>query len=213
MLEVLDTELSHTDTLDICVLAAAKTAFWGQCRLGKIFAPTATKLPPPNKALLTLHLHLRPPCTSSGSRILHLAQTKQKGRMGEDIMVCRQHGPSDAISALLLHLSINIFDNDLPIFSYHTTRGLRFLTRAKFLERCNQIWSHRGLPSSSGHSFRIGGTTELLMSGVPPDIVKSMGRWSSDLFLHYWRSLEVVIPLHAELLHHTISPVISSHVG
>jgi hypothetical protein len=133
--------------------------------------------------------------------------------MGEDIMVCRQHGPSDAISTLLLHLSVNIFNNDLPIFSYHTARSLQFLTWAKFLEHCNQIWSHHGLPSSLGHSFCISRTTEFLMSGVPPDIVKSMGHWSSDSFLHYWRLLEVVIPLHAELLHHTISPVISSRVG
>ncbi|KAG2145616.1 hypothetical protein BD769DRAFT_1416683 [Suillus cothurnatus] len=45
-----------------------------------------------------------------------------------------------------------------------------------------------GLATSSGHSFRIGRTTEFLLSGVPPDIVKALGRWSFDSFLCYWRS-------------------------
>ncbi|KAF9218783.1 hypothetical protein BS17DRAFT_642718, partial [Gyrodon lividus] len=61
------------------------------------------------------------------------------------------------------------------------------LTQKKFLARCNSIWTSKGIPVSAGHSFRIGGTTELLLAGVPPDIVKALGRWSSDAFLCYWR--------------------------
>ncbi|TFK16572.1 hypothetical protein FA15DRAFT_548136, partial [Coprinopsis marcescibilis] len=60
------------------------------------------------------------------------------------------------------------------------------LTKAHFLERCNQIWTGLGYLRITGHSFRIGGTTELLLAGVPPDVVKAMGRWSSDSFLKYW---------------------------
>ncbi|KIK74200.1 hypothetical protein PAXRUDRAFT_176435 [Paxillus rubicundulus Ve08.2h10] len=33
-----------------------------------------------------------------------------------------------------------------------------------------------------GHSFQIGGTTELLVTGVPPDVIKVLGWWSSDAF-------------------------------
>jgi hypothetical protein len=200
MLEVLDRHLSHTDTLDVCILAATKTALWGQCRLAEILSPTATKCPPTAKLLLTLRSHLQPACTASGSRMLHLAQTKKLGRKGEDIILCRQYGASDPIDALELHLSINVFGDDLPIFSYLTASGVCFLTRAKLLEKCNHIWTRYGLPSCSGHSFRIGGTTELLISRVPPDIVKTMGRWTSDSFLRYWRSLEAVVPLHVEYL-------------
>jgi hypothetical protein len=200
MLEMLDRHLSHTDTLDVCILAATKTALWGQCRLVEVLSPTATKLPPPSKLLLTLRSHLKPPCTPSGSRMLHLAQTKKLGRKGEDIILCKQYGGSDPIDALTLHLSINVFGDDLPIFSYLTTSGIRFLTRTRLLERCNSIWTTYGLPLCSGHSFHIGGTMELLISHVLPDIVKMMGRWSSNSFLRYWRSLETLIPLHAECL-------------
>jgi hypothetical protein len=54
MIELLDAHLNHTDTLDICILAAAKTAFWGQCRLAEIMSPTAMKLPERTRLLLTL---------------------------------------------------------------------------------------------------------------------------------------------------------------
>jgi hypothetical protein len=76
------------------------------------------------------------------------------------------------------------------------------------LKRCNNIWSRYGLPTFTGHCFRIGGTTILLLRGVSPYIVKRMGRWSSDAFLKYWRSLEILAPLHAELLAPYISTVL-----
>ncbi|KIK93936.1 hypothetical protein PAXRUDRAFT_143952 [Paxillus rubicundulus Ve08.2h10] len=62
--------------------------------------------------------------------------------------------------------------------------------------------------STTGHSFCIGGTTELLLAGVPPDVVKALGHWSSDTFLHYWCSLELLAPLHIENLP---SPSHSTH--
>ncbi|KAG2053677.1 hypothetical protein BDR06DRAFT_840679, partial [Suillus hirtellus] len=71
------------------------------------------------------------------------------------------------------------------LFAYRDAKeDLTTLTKRKFLARCNPVWSQHG---TSGHSFRIGGTTELLLRGVPPHIVKVLGRWSSDAFLRYWR--------------------------
>jgi hypothetical protein len=55
-----------------------------------------------------------------------------------------------------------------------------------------------GISRITGHSFRIGGTTELLRRGVPPDVVKMAGRWSSDSFLRYWRKKEDILPQHVE---------------
>jgi hypothetical protein len=55
-----------------------------------------------------------------------------------------------------------------------------------------------GFPILTGHSFRIGGTTHLLLSGVPPDVVKTTGRWSSDAFLRYWRSTEQIASIYLE---------------
>jgi hypothetical protein len=47
-----------------------------------------------------------------------------------------------------------------------------------------------------GHSFRIGGTVKLLLARVAPQVVASIGGWSSNAFLTYWRKLEKIIPLH-----------------
>lgn len=35
-----------------------------------------------------------------------------------------------------------------------------------------------------------------------------MGRWSSDAFLAYWRNLEIVAPLHAELPKYCIKGIL-----
>ncbi|KIJ22397.1 hypothetical protein M422DRAFT_277184 [Sphaerobolus stellatus SS14] len=45
-------------------------------------------------------------------------------------------------------------------------------------------------------SFHIRDTTKLLVAGVPPDVVKALGRWSSDAFLVYWQSLSELAPLY-----------------
>ncbi|KAF9219221.1 hypothetical protein BS17DRAFT_718205, partial [Gyrodon lividus] len=69
----------------------------------------------------------------------------------------------------------------------------------KFLAHCNLIWTSNGILVSTAHSFRISGIsgiTELLLAGIPPDIVKASGCWSSDTFLCYWCSLELLAPLY-----------------
>jgi hypothetical protein len=85
------------------------------------------------------------------------------------------------------------------LFAYFRTDGrLITLTKRVFLERVNNIWTKHGWVRITGHSFRIGGTTELLRRGVPPEIVKMAGRWASDSFLRYWRKPEDILPQHIQ---------------
>jgi len=65
------------------------------------------------------------------------------------------------------------------------------------MNMCNEIWKKEDIQRITGHSFRIGGTTAYLMAGVDPDIVKKMGRWSSDAFLRYWRNVNGIFEAHA----------------
>ena len=69
------------------------------------------------------------------------------------------------------------------------------MIRPWFLARCNQVWRDAGLLELSGHCFRIGGATELLLRGTPPDVVAVQGRWKSKAFLDYWRRIESILPL------------------
>lgn len=118
--------------------------------------------------------------------------------------MCRQRDSLDPIASIERHLALNDLSPNDPLFSYTSSSGLACLTRRKFLARCNSIWLHAGFKAVTGHSFRIGGTTEMLLSGVPPDVVKALGRWSLDSFLRYWRSLELLAPLHVENLKHCV---------
>ncbi|KIO03807.1 hypothetical protein M404DRAFT_144593 [Pisolithus tinctorius Marx 270] len=69
------------------------------------------------------------------------------------------------------------------------------MTHSWFLQRCNQIWTSAGYPDMPGHTFHIGGATELLLQGVPPDIVTTQGRWKSQAFLDYWHQISSILPL------------------
>ena len=97
-----------------------------------------------------------------------------------------------------IHVSGLILLPSALLASFCTADGLHLLSKKAFLSRCNQIWSALGSRVFTGHSFCIGGTTELLIRGVPPDVVKSVGRWSSDSFLRYWRSTDEVAHIHIE---------------
>ncbi|KAJ7758190.1 hypothetical protein DFH07DRAFT_1025064 [Mycena maculata] len=143
-----------------------------------------------------LFIHISRSSRNNRSTTLRLPRTKTKIN-GEDVVLVSQSNPINPRIALDMHLLANRCDNHSPLFAYSGATGPTILTKPKFLERCNEIWQAAG---STGHSFRIGGTTELLFAGVSPDVVKAMGRLSSDAFRRYWRSLEDLAPIHAEFI-------------
>ncbi|KAF8139487.1 hypothetical protein K438DRAFT_2030542 [Mycena galopus ATCC 62051] len=198
MVDMLGRSLNLTDAADAAVYATACCAFWGQVRLGEILSETQGSY---KIGRIPLVSDLSNPVTDAGTRILRLPFTKTKGARGDNSILCRQSFPSDPIKAVENHLAVNSIPGDLPLFSHRTTTGsIICLTRRKFLQRCNTIWAAHNIPTITGHSFRIGGTTELLLAGVNPDVVQAMGCWLSDAFLVYWRHLDLLAPLHAEFL-------------
>jgi hypothetical protein len=196
MLRALYDGLDFTSPRDVAVFAAACVAFWGQCRLGEILPVSATDIALVHKPT---RAHVSRSHRNKRSTTLRLPRTKTR-KSGEDVVLVPQNKPIDPQIALHMHLTINSLPTSAPLFAYRTSSGFQTLTRIKFLQRCNEIWQAAGYPHTTGHSFRIGGTTELLLAGVAPDVVKAMGRWSSDAFHRYWRSLEDLAPLHASYL-------------
>lgn len=202
-LNILYHSLDRNDHLDSAILACALTAFWGQCRLGELLPTSAT--PGSHHNTLPSRTSLRLSTKNKAAWVLHIPRTKTSPT-GQDVVLVRQRGNLNPISALQHHLLLNIVPRTSPLFTYTISSRVHILSKKVFLERCNQIWTINGLPRFTGHCFRIGGTTELLLSEVSPDIVKTMGRWSSDAFLKYWRSVEDIIPLHAQNLPQRHSP-------
>nr|GAT48555.1 DNA breaking-rejoining enzyme [Mycena chlorophos] len=195
MLSCLRQDLDFSSSFDLAVFAAACMAFWGQCRLGEILY-TSKKDPQsehkPSRADVSNSVR------ESGSLVVRIPRTKTK-KQGDDVVLVPQVGPLNPVVALRMHLIASAsLPTSAPLFAYVSDTAFRPLTRHAFLTRCNEVWARSGFPRLTGHSFRIGGTTELLLQGVPPDVVKAMGRWSSDAFLRYWRSLEDLAPLYVK---------------
>ena len=61
--------------------------------------------------------------------------------------------------------------------------------RQTFINRLKRIAKSQGLDPArvSGHSMRIGGATQLMAAGFDDTIIKLMGRWNSDCYMHYLR--------------------------
>lgn len=127
--------------------------------------------------------------------VLRLPRTKMH-RHGQDVVFVDQQAPINPITLLKNHFRVNKIHSNHLLFSFLSTNGPSILTKKAFLKRCNSIWSVLGYPRTTGHCFRIGGTTELLTAGVAPDIVRVTGRWSSESFFRYWRSLDDIAPRH-----------------
>ena len=189
--------LDLSNPLDAAVAACAVTAFWGQCRLGELLPIIS---PPPSPLVLLSRSDFKRSRRNPQACILHLPVTKTH-RHGQDVVLVDQEAPINPITLLKNHIRLNNVRRDAHLFSYTVPSGTASLTKNRFLQRCNEIWSKLGYPRTTGHSFCIGGTTELLIAGTPPDIVRVTGRWSSESFLRYWRSLEDIVPAHIRNLH------------
>ena len=99
--------------------------------------------------------------------------------------------------ALENHLAVN---NNTPesaaLFAYRTeSGGHKNMLKQTFLAFVSSIWQAAHLAHILGHSFRIGGAVELLLAGVPPEIVAAIGGWTSLAFLLYWRRMEEILPM------------------
>jgi hypothetical protein len=178
----------------ICALALAISAWCGQMRLGEL-------MPPSNQELDCSHLPDRKTWSLSndGSSSIRLPWTKTKRYAGDTVFLLPHKPPLDPTTALAHHLATSTFSESLLLCEYHSrSKGTPLIMHKDlFMTLCNEVWSTKGLPHISGHSFRIGGTTSLLRAGVSPHIIKKMGRWSSDAYLCYWHDLKDLFMDHA----------------
>ena len=187
--------LDLSNTFDAAVWAVASIAFWACCRLGELVVPSQSHIDPLKYVLRKTTLKF----ASSTCRYatLHIPWTKTTKNNGANISITSRDDPACPLIALEHHLSCSPnVPAHAPFFSYETGEGgWAPMTRGWFLDRCNAVWTKAGYNKMSGHSFRIGGTTHLLLSGVPPDVVAVQGRWLSNAFLAYWRQIDSILPL------------------
>ncbi|KAG2337080.1 hypothetical protein BDR05DRAFT_978613 [Suillus weaverae] len=158
--------LDLLNTFDAAVFGVACVAFWCCCRLGELVVDSVSSF---DSSRHVSHGAPLRPCTLPNQTpfiIIRIPWTKMTHGEGVDIIASKCAGG-----------------------------GWAAMTRPWFLARCNQIWKEAELPELTGHCFCIGGASELLLRGIPPDIVAMQGRWKSRAFLEYWRKIESILPL------------------
>lgn len=177
--------LDLKNPLDAAVFACLTTCFYSCARLGEFTVPTLGGFSPSlHITILNVHEDL----DRNGRSVKRFALPFTKtSPTGEEVFWATQLGNSDPRAAFENHLKINVPPPTGPLFAYKFKRGWRPLTKREFLKHLSSAARESNLIPLQGHSIRIGGTLEYLLRGVPFDVVKTMGRWSSDAFTGYLR--------------------------
>ncbi|KAG2050947.1 hypothetical protein BDR06DRAFT_1063711 [Suillus hirtellus] len=170
---------------DAAIFTYITTSFYAIMRLGEFTVPSL-KLFDPLKHITRAHVTQKtdrnnPPITS-----FFLPSMKSSPLKGEEAYWSAQE-------ALENHLRLNPAENSAHLFAWKHPNSLCPLSKKELTKRINQISSLTNLPNLKGHGLRIGGTLEYLLQGVPFNIVKAMGRWSSDAFTTYLHDHTIVI--------------------
>ncbi|PPQ74399.1 hypothetical protein CVT24_001069 [Panaeolus cyanescens] len=198
-LHILRASLDISLPYDAAVWATALTTFFGCRRLGETTVPSPSSFNPAYNVVRSAKTNFRYgriPGTSSID--IFIPWTKSTKQEGATVVLTSRADDLCPVKAVLNHLAVN---NDCPphssFFSFRSAagQGWSHMVKAAFLSTVDGIWAGNSLEKVSGHSFRIGGATALLLAGVPPETVAKTGGWSSLAFLLYWRRIEEVIPL------------------
>ena len=109
----------------------------------------------------------------SHSTSFRIPWTKTTKEAEAQVILTRCNDALCPCRAMRNHIDVN---NNIPgfasLFAYQTTEGhWEHMSKHNFMSFCVDIWSSAGLAHVKGHSFRIGGAVELLLAGVPPEIV------------------------------------------
>ncbi|KAG1783493.1 hypothetical protein EV702DRAFT_945077, partial [Suillus placidus] len=187
--------LDFSNAFDSAVFAVASIAFWCCCRLGELVIDSPNRFHSSRHVSRSSPIRRCFPLKGTPYTVFHIPWTKTSHGDGTDIIASKMNDPTNPVTAFNHHLSVNSsIPPSSPLFSFETEGGSWSpLTRPWFLARCNQVWREAKLLELTGHCFRIGGASELLLRGVPPDVVAMQGRWKSRAFLEYWRKIESIL--------------------
>ncbi|GBE83385.1 hypothetical protein SCP_0504330 [Sparassis crispa] len=197
-LYALRANLDLSDSFDAAVYAVACVAFWCCRRLGELVIPSVGAFDPVKHVARSASVAYRTLPGGTQYAVFHVPWTKTTKQLGADIIATEFGDPSSAVVALRHHLQANArVPAHAPFFAFETsdTAGWAPMTRDWFLNRANAAWAAAGFEHLTGHCFRIGGATELLLRGTHPDVVATQGSWKSRAFLEYWRKIESILPL------------------
>ena len=176
--------LNFSDNRDICFWAACLVAFFGFLRKSSLLMKSAKSDPKSGICRfdvtdLSQHsfsLRIRNSKTIQfGQRVLTLPYAACK--ISE---LC-------PVRAVVNHLTSSRLNCDSPLFAYTCGKKVKAITYCTFTSMLKAKLSLAGYNPKliSAHSFRRGGTSFAIASGMDPVVVKARGDWSSNAFERY----------------------------
>lgn len=184
-------QLDLSNPLDAAVAACLTTSFYSLARTGEFTVPSVDKF---NSSIHVTRASIRDDQDRHGLKVkvFRIPRTKSSPT-GEDLYWATQEGPTDPRFLLTNHFTINNLPPTTHLYAYRHRKSFRPLTKTAFMGRLTTAALLAGIDSIKGHGIRIGSTLEYLLRGVPFDVVKSMGRWSSEAFVLYLRKHAIIL--------------------
>lgn len=191
---VVATHLDMNSPLDATVWACMTTVFWSVSRLGEFTVEKISAFDAQRHIKRSnVQIDVDAGCDGLKVTSFFIPGTKASVR-GETTQWATQDGPCDPRSTLLNHFKVNNPAPDAHLFTWrHPSKGLRPLMKRAFLARVNEVLAIGGFAPIKGHCLQIGGVLEFLLRGTPFDVVKVLGRWSSDAFEMYLRDFASIL--------------------
>lgn len=205
--------IDPTIPIDVAVYACLTTSFYAIARLGEFTTKRMDDKFDPAKHISLNGLALESDNSNNQVHTLHIPSTKASPTTGEKVQWAKQNDTTDPVSALEKHIALNKPGPNEHLFAF-TANGLRHpLSKRKFQEHLATLATKANVKSKFGHNIRIGGTLEYLLRKIPFEVVKVIGRWSSDAFHIYLRKHGQILaqylqdsPIFPQILH-AIPPV------
>ena len=163
--------------------SAFTLAFYGFLRSSEFTAPSATQF---NQLVHLSNTDVS--FTPEGCLTLHLKSSKTDPyRQGCSLLIAPSHHSVCAVRALRKYLALHPTRGASPLYVFESGH---YLTRAKVTTILRTLLQRLGISTElyASHSFRIGAATSAAEVGLPPWLIQTLGRWSSNCFTLYIRT-------------------------
>ncbi|KAJ7131354.1 chaperonin 10-like protein [Mycena epipterygia] len=158
--------------------SAALAAYWGCRRLGELLIRSAAKFSVLRDTCRSTRVS-RSLVNGRAVRSIHLVWTKTTQTAGGECFLTAVLGVDADLCPVVAfdnHERVNFAPPpDTPLFAYRSSSGWTHLTKDIFLRRSSAVFTSSQLDLVFGHSYRIGGSLELLSAGVAPEMIMKLG--------------------------------------
>ena len=173
----------YLPTDKLMLWSAFTLAFYGFLRSSEFTSPSASQFNP------LVHLSTtNVSFTSTGCLTLHLKASKTDPyRQGCSLLIAPSHRSVCVLRALRKYLALRLTSGTSPLYVFQSGN---YLTRAKVTTIIRTLLQRLGISSElyASHSFRIGAATSAAEASLPPWLIQTLGRWSSNCYTLYIRT-------------------------